>query len=598
MATSSIELSSYFFIVGQRAFAAHCFLLALFCIVGIISSAAGAASAGNWQHSHHGDRSTEHIVPHSIDEDLSEEELLAADDDIVGQIEEREQGLYVVPLRRESTPVYRRGKIVSFKTAYSGVISLGTPAQLFNVVFDTGSGHLVVPALECEDPACLVHERYSIRNSSTSVSVNPDGDLIAYGHGEVITIGYGTGEITGEFVNDLVCLTGQNRVEFAKAEGGIEAPVKQIGCERFHFIIATTMTTNPFKTLGFDGIAGLGLPALGMNNGCSLINALTQHSAHRQFAAFLTDGEHGEESEIVFGGYKTDRALEDPRWVPVIMHETGFWMIQILSVRIDGHEIDLCKDNSCRGVVDTGSSHVGIPKAAFTQVSGGLTRSGNDLFDCRLVEGGILAFELSGGINLTLSPMNYMRRLPLRTDISVSGKPIGADILDNSANSTNTTDLNISAKSTDTTDSNRSANSTNTTDYGGNVGKSELQSAKTDVAVQQNLGSVTNNTTSNGDGNQTETEGEKQIQRRCQPRFASVALPAPLGPNIFILGEPALHRYYTVYDVLETRVGFAIANNRLNTEGLDAIRGEDGKGVLPDTVETLLLQQYMSGHGT
>jgi hypothetical protein len=523
MATSSIELSSCFFIVGQRAFAAHCFLLALFCIVGIISSAAGAASAGNWQHSHHGERSTEHIVPHSIDEDLSEEELLAADDDIVGQIEEREQGLYVVPLRRESTPVYRRGKIVSFKTAYSGVISLGAPAQLFNVVFDTGSGHLVVPALECEDPACLVHERYSIRNSSTSVSVNPDGDLIAYGHGEVITIGYGTGEITGEFVNDLVCLTGQNRVEFAKAEGGIEAPVKQIGCERFHFIIATTMTTNPFKTLGFDGIAGLGLPPLGMNEGCNFVNALTRHSPHQQFAAFLTDGEHGEESEIVFGGYKANRALEEFRWSSVIMRSQGFWMLQVVSVRLDGREIDLCKDKSCRAIVDTGSSHVGIPKAAFTGLSEGLTRDANDLFDCRLVEGGILEIELGDGINVKLFPRNYMRRLPLRTDISVSGVAIGQSPPSTPSTSTSTTS--------------------------------------------------------------NETETEEKVPRRCVPRFVSVALSAPVGPNLFILGEPALHRYYTVFDTLKQRVGFALANNRLNKEGIDSIRGEDGRGVLPDSVE-------------
>jgi hypothetical protein len=598
MAAFFIELPPFRFIASRRAFVAHCFLSALLCLVRIRSAAAGAASAGTWQHSREGEQSIEQIFPPSIDEDLSEEELLTADDKIV-EIVEREQRLYSVPLNRESTPVYRRGKIASFKTTYSGVINVGTPAQGFKVVFDTGSGNLVIPALQCVDPSCLVHTRYDINASSTSISVDADGDPVNEGEGELVSIGFGTGEITGEFAHDVICLAGEDRRELASTEGGlVESVQEQGGCAKLNFIAAINMSTQPFKALGFDGIAGLGLPALGMNNGCSLINALTQHSAHRQFAAFLTDGEHGEESEIVFGGYKTDRALEDPRWVPVIMHETGFWMIQILSVRIDGHDIDLCKDNSCRGVVDTGSSHVGIPKAAFTQVSGGLTRSGNDLFDCRLVEGGILAFELSGGINLTLSPMNYMRRLPLRTDISVSGKPIGADILDNSANSTNTTDLNISAKSTDTTDSNRSANSTNTTDYGGNVGKSELQSAKTDVAVQQNLGSVTNNTTSNGDGNQTETEGEKQIQRRCQPRFASVALPAPLGPNIFILGEPALHRYYTVYDVLETRVGFAIANNRLNTEGLDAIRGEDGKGVLPDTVETLLLQQYMSGHGT
>jgi hypothetical protein len=453
MVTSPIEPSSCFFIVGRRAFAAHCALLALFCIVGIKSAAAGAASARTWQHSQEGERSAEDIVPHRIDEGLSEEELLAADDEIVereevrlapaDEIVEREQGLYVVPLTRESTPVIIRGKIVSFKTTYSGVITVGTPSQLFKVVFDTGSGHLVIPALECVDPSCLVHARFDIRGSSTSTSVDSEGIPIHHGEGEVVTIGFGTGEITGEFANDIVCLAGEIHGELAYAEGGlVEAPPEQIGCAKFHFIIATNMTTDPFKTFGFDGLAGLGLPPLGMNDGCNFVEKLTQHSPYRQFAAFLTDGEHGEESEIVFGGYKADRALEKLQWTSVILRSEGFWMVRVVSVRIDGREIDLCKDNSCRAIVDTGSSHVGMPRAAFTELSEGLRRSGNDVFDCRLVKGVILEIELGDGINVTLSPMNYMRRLPLGTDIVVSEVAVGASPPGHPnlpANSTNTT---------------------------------------------------------------------------------------------------------------------------------------------------------------
>ena len=34
-----------------------------------------------------------------------------------------------------------------------------------------------------------------------------------------------------------------------------------------------------------------------------------------------------------------------------------------------------------------------------------------------------------------------------------------------------------------------------------------------------------------------------------------VKLPEPLGPKLFILGEPVLHRYYTVYDWEQKKVG-------------------------------------------
>ena len=36
-------------------------------------------------------------------------------------------------------------------------------------------------------------------------------------------------------------------------------------------------------------------------------------------------------------------------------------VIPILAVRLDGQELEVCKDGTCRGVVDTGTSHLGVP---------------------------------------------------------------------------------------------------------------------------------------------------------------------------------------------------------------------------------------------
>jgi len=113
---------------------------------------------------------------------------------------------HVIGLRRESVPIYRRGKVASFKTSYSGVLSIGTPPQEFRVVFDTGSGHVVLPAVECRSEACLVHKRYNMSASSTAAAINSDGSAVPEGElSEQVTIGFGTGEVTGEFSRDRVC---------------------------------------------------------------------------------------------------------------------------------------------------------------------------------------------------------------------------------------------------------------------------------------------------------------------------------------------------------------------------------------------------------
>eukprot|EP00443_Scrippsiella_acuminata_P121230 CAMPEP_0115593422 /NCGR_PEP_ID=MMETSP0272-20121206/11291_1 /TAXON_ID=71861 /ORGANISM="Scrippsiella trochoidea, Strain CCMP3099" /LENGTH=180 /DNA_ID=CAMNT_0003028687 /DNA_START=120 /DNA_END=658 /DNA_ORIENTATION=- len=113
--------------------------------------------------------------------------------------ETAEREPFVIGLRRESVPVYRRGKIASFKTSYSGVLRIGSPAQEFRVVFDTGSGNIVLPATECKSEACLVpgRRRFNLTASQTGVAINSDGSLVAEGeYSDQVTIGFGTRRVS------------------------------------------------------------------------------------------------------------------------------------------------------------------------------------------------------------------------------------------------------------------------------------------------------------------------------------------------------------------------------------------------------------------
>merc|ERR1719382_1872574 len=85
---------------------------------------------------------------------------------------------------------------VVHKTAYWGQMSLGTPPQHFKVIFDTGSGNLIVPASDCSLPGCLPHKKYNPKASSSSSFVtNEKGE----GSSEIT---FGTGQVSGDFYKD------------------------------------------------------------------------------------------------------------------------------------------------------------------------------------------------------------------------------------------------------------------------------------------------------------------------------------------------------------------------------------------------------------
>jgi len=439
----------------------------------------------------------------------------------------------VIPLRRESVPIKRQGKTVSFRTSYSGLLSVGSPvAQEFRVVFDTGSGHVVIPSTNCESEACLVHKSFNTTLSESALPINSDGTIVPPEDlRDQVTIGFGTGEITGEFVRDRVCLGAADM-----NHGNSSA-----GCVDMNVILAVEMSTTPFKSFLFDGIIGLGLSSLALSNEFSFFEMMSGsgYFPSNEFGVFLTEGDHGEQSEISIGGHNANKTLTPLFWSPVAKVELGYWQVKILAVRIDGVELDVCKDGTCRGVVDTGTSHLGIPGPFDQQFKTLLTRDAGDLLDCRLVEAPLVEYELET-TNLTVSAHTYMRRLPLREGVNVEGSGV--------SNPDNVTEINATAE------------------------EQNAKNARDHPDIDENV---------------------TDARRICRPKLMAVNLPEPVGPKLFILGEPVLHRYYSVYDWANLRVGFGLANTHLNTADPDS-RDVSHKGDLPDDVERLLMQNSVS----
>merc|ERR1719454_2801923 len=65
------------------------------------------------------------------------------------------------------------------RSAYYGTLMVGTPPEPFTVVFDTGSGHLVLPSTYCRSETCRVHKRYRRSASATGKDINHNGKIVA-----------------------------------------------------------------------------------------------------------------------------------------------------------------------------------------------------------------------------------------------------------------------------------------------------------------------------------------------------------------------------------------------------------------------------------
>mmetsp|Transcript_48771 Transcript_48771/g.115913 ORF Transcript_48771/g.115913 Transcript_48771/m.115913 type:complete len:400 (-) Transcript_48771:80-1279(-) len=233
---------------------------------------------------------------------------------------------------------------------YYGQVSVGNPPQRFMVVFDTGSGNLLLPSQDCPDEACISHRRYNPARSKTAVQIayadQPSTPVAADGSRDIVTITFGTGEISGVYTKDDVC--------FSQSDGSSM-------CCSSNFVAATEESDEPFSVVPFDGILGLSLPQMAEGPSFSIFDRLvaTGHLEKKLFGVFF--GNDGEDSEITFGTYRQDRIATDIFWAPVTV--PGYWQVKMDDITIADSKTGLCggPQKSCQVAVDTGTSLLAAP---------------------------------------------------------------------------------------------------------------------------------------------------------------------------------------------------------------------------------------------
>uniref|UniRef100_A0A0G4I5N1 Peptidase A1 domain-containing protein n=1 Tax=Chromera velia CCMP2878 TaxID=1169474 RepID=A0A0G4I5N1_9ALVE len=228
---------------------------------------------------------------------------------------------------------------------YYGRITIGSPPQEFLVVFDTGSGNLLIPSTDCSSTACTSHKRYDAGTSKSAKQVafaeKPNEEVVPGGDRDVVTITFGTGEMTGVFVRDRVCV------------GTI--------CTMCHFVAATEESDEPFSLVPFDGIFGLSLKEMSEGEAFNIFDSMTQSRVLKRnvFAVFF-GGSDQEDSEITFGEWKPERMSSELFWVPV--SHPGYWQVGMQDIVIGNKATGLCGGHSgCQVAVDTGTSLMAGP---------------------------------------------------------------------------------------------------------------------------------------------------------------------------------------------------------------------------------------------
>lgn len=220
---------------------------------------------------------------------------------------------------------------------YFGEISIGTPPQTFQMIFDTGSSNAWVPSSKCKSLACFNHQRFEAEKSSTFKA-----------NGTEFAIRYGSGSVEGIISQDTMVV------------GGIEIKDQSFG----------ETLKEPGLTFAFgkfDGIFGLGYDTIAVERVVPPFYSMINQKLIEKplFSVYLGRAANNEGGELLFGDINPDHFEGEIKYAPVI--RKGYWEVSFPYFKIGDKKFAL--DKSGRAAIDTGTSLIAGPTEEVAQIN-------------------------------------------------------------------------------------------------------------------------------------------------------------------------------------------------------------------------------------
>lgn len=236
---------------------------------------------------------------------------------------------FKVALQKSRPSSISQDRVVSFikqkqsaynhESGYYGEISIGTPPQKFNVIFDTGSSDLWIVSSLCNTDVCATHKKFDSISSNTYEGEDEEDE---------IQVDYGTGHMEGRLGKDIIRL----------ANDGI-AIEDQV-------VVDAMSLSSEFSNSPFHGIFGLGLKDLSSSKQYStpLDSMIDQDLLENPLFAIYSQHNAG---EIDFGDIDTTRFEGELEYVNVI--DTSYWMVQV-----DQSQVNTLTFDGRKAIIDSG----------------------------------------------------------------------------------------------------------------------------------------------------------------------------------------------------------------------------------------------------